>query len=140
MVVQVNGNQKQHGRAHRTHRTTHRSSANRDRGDGDNTAYEASGYNYGANVGSWRWPNAYGAYGYSPQSGSYGYGGWPDYGSYGFGPNGYGAYGYGSYGYGGPGSAYGAYGSAYGNYRRGCIHGTPGEVSAYPSWMVCESR
>jgi len=35
--------------------------------------------------------------------------------------------------------------SGYGSYatdsrRRGCIHGTPGETSAYPSSMVCHRR
>jgi len=24
--------------------------------------------------------------------------------------------------------------------RRGCVHGTPSETSAYPSWMVCHRR
>jgi hypothetical protein len=130
-VLQVNGTQ-QHRRAHRTHRT-HRGSANRNRSASDHTAYERSGYNYGANVGSWGpgrygygggpgWDNAYGSYGFAPPYGGYGYGASP-----------YGSYGYGSYGYGGPGSAYD-------NYGRGCIHGTPSEVSSYPSWAVCESR
>jgi hypothetical protein len=38
--------------------------------------------------------------------------------------------GYRAYGYRG----YGAFA------RRGCVHGTPGETSAYPSWMVCHRR
>jgi hypothetical protein len=47
---------------------------------------------------------------------------------------------YGSYGY-GSGSPYGyGSGSAYGDYGRGCVHGSPSETSAYPSWMVCHGR
>src|SRR5262245_41454035 len=120
-VVQVQGTQ-QHRRAHRTQRATNRS---------DNSGYDVSGYTYGAHVGSWRcggWPD------------SYGYGGWSGsdnaYGSYGsaspYSPYRYGSPYYGSYGYGGPGS--------YGDYGRGCIHGTPSETSAYPSWAVCRQR
>jgi len=48
---------------------------------------------------------------------------------------------YDSYGYGSPYGAYGYYDYGSGPFAgQGCVHGTPSETSAYPSWMVCNRR